>query len=50
MFDSGLVFVLLGKESLKGSVVLKAVQSLLDEFANVFPNDLLEGLPSLRDI
>ena len=50
MFDSGLVFVLLGKESSKGCVVPEAVQSLLDEFANVFPKDLPEGLPPLRDI
>ena len=50
MFDSGLVFVLLGKESSKGSVVPEAMQSLLDEFANVFPSDLLEGLLPLRDI
>ena len=42
--------VLLGKESSKGSVVPEAVQSLLDEFANVFPNDLPEELPPLRDI
>ena len=47
MFDSGLVFVLLGKESSKGSVVPEAVQSLLDEFANVFPKDLSDGLPPL---
>ena len=26
------------------------MQSLLDEFANVFPNGLPEGLPPLRDI
>ena len=45
MFDSGLVFILLGKESSKGSVVPEAVKSLLDEFANVFPNDLPQGLP-----
>ncbi|XP_030964692.1 uncharacterized protein LOC115985950 [Quercus lobata] len=44
IFDSGLVFVLLGKESSMGSVVPEAVQSLLDEFANVFPSDLPEGL------
>ena len=50
MLDSGLVFVLLGKESSKGSVVPEAVQSLLDEFANVFRNDLPEGLLPLRDI
>ena len=50
MFDLGLVFVLLGKESSKGSVVSEAVKSLLDEFANVFPNDLPEELPPLRDI
>ena len=47
MFDSGLVFVLLGKESSKGSVVLEVVKSLLNEFANLFPNDLPEGLPPL---
>ena len=50
MFDLGLMFVLLGKESSKGNVVPEAVQSLLDEFANVFPNDLPEELPPLRDI
>ena len=47
MFDLGLVFVLLGKESSKGSVVPEAVKSLLDEFTNLFPNDLPEGLPPL---
>ena len=40
IFDLGLVFVLLGKESSKGSVVPEAVKSLLYEFANVFPNYL----------
>ena len=50
MFDLGLVFVLLGKESSKGSVELGTVKSLLDEFANVFPKDLPDGLPPLRDI
>ena len=50
MFDSRLVFVLLGNESSKDSVAPEAVQFLLDEFANVFPNDLLEGLLPLRDI
>ena len=50
MFSSGLVFVLLGNESSKGSVVLGAVKYLLDEFANIFPNDLPEGLLPLRDI
>ena len=50
MFDSGLVFVLLGKESSKGSVILGVVKSLLDEFTNVFPNVLPEGLQPLRDI
>ena len=50
MFDSGSMFVLLGNESSKGSVVPEVMQFLLDEFANVFPNDLPEGLPPLRDI
>ena len=50
MFDLGLVFVLLGKESSKGSVVLGTVKSLLDEFENVFPNVLPKGLPPLQDI
>ena len=50
MFNLGLVFVLLGKESSKGSVVPEAVQSLLDEFTNVFHNDLPKGLLPLRGI
>ena len=41
------MFVLLGKENSKGSVVPEVVKSLLDEFANLFPNDLPEGLPPL---
>ena len=44
------MFVLLGNESSKGSILPEVVKSLLDEFANVFLNDLSEGLPPLRNI
>lgn len=29
--------------------MLKPVKGLLEDFANVFPEELLEGLPHLRD-
>lgn len=48
MMDSGIVYLLLGKESSQ-SVVPESVRGLLEEFANVFPKELLEELPPLRD-
>jgi hypothetical protein len=42
------VYLLLGKESSQ-SVVPESIRGLLEEFANVFPKELLEELPPLRD-
>jgi hypothetical protein len=50
MLASGIVFVFLGKESSKGGVAPEPIRGLLEELVSVFPKDLPEGLPPLRDI
>ncbi|GJW84127.1 putative nucleotidyltransferase, ribonuclease H [Tanacetum coccineum] len=44
------VFVLIGKEVAKDSEILEAITPLLEEFSDVFPDELRDGLPPLRDI
>ncbi|GKA95170.1 putative nucleotidyltransferase, ribonuclease H [Tanacetum coccineum] len=44
------VFVLIGKEVAKDSEIPKAMIPLLKEFFDVFPNELPDRLPPLRDI
>ncbi|GKG05971.1 hypothetical protein Tco_0326057 [Tanacetum coccineum] len=44
------VFVLIGKEVAKDSKIPEAVIPLLEEFSDVFPNELPDGLTPLRDI
>ncbi|GKC76647.1 putative reverse transcriptase domain-containing protein [Tanacetum coccineum] len=44
------VFVLIRKEVAKDSKIPVAMIPLLEEFSNVFPDELLDGLPPLRDI
>ncbi|KAI3505911.1 hypothetical protein L1887_28248 [Cichorium endivia] len=44
------VFVLIGKEVTQGVVIPDAMVPLLEEFADVFPSELPDGLPPLRDI
>ncbi|GJX98929.1 putative reverse transcriptase domain-containing protein [Tanacetum coccineum] len=44
------VFVLIGKEVAKDSKIPEAMIPLLKEFYNVFPDELPDGLPPLRDI
>lgn len=46
----GEIFVLLGKEVAKEVEIPEAMVPLLKEFADVFPNELPDGLPPLRDI
>nr|KAJ0225478.1 hypothetical protein LSAT_V11C100042380 [Lactuca sativa] len=46
----GEIFVLLGKEVAKEVEIHEAMVPLLKEFADVFPNELPDGLPPLRDI
>ncbi|GJU61710.1 putative reverse transcriptase domain-containing protein [Tanacetum coccineum] len=44
------VFVLIGKEVAKDSKIPEAMIPLLEEFSDVFPDELPDGLPPLRDI
>jgi hypothetical protein len=44
------VYLLYGKECNATKIVPEAVTGLLDEFADVFPKDLLEELPPFHDI
>ncbi|GJY62511.1 putative nucleotidyltransferase, ribonuclease H [Tanacetum coccineum] len=44
------VFVLIGKEVAKDSEIPEAMIPLLEEFLDVFPDELPDGLPPLRDI
>ncbi|XP_052291811.1 uncharacterized protein LOC127900665 [Citrus sinensis] len=44
------VYILLGKESNGDSKILEAVTPILAEFQDLFPNELPQGLPPLRDI
>jgi hypothetical protein len=50
MLDADQVYLLFGKECSPMKIVPKAVTGLLEEFADVFPKDLPEELPLLRDI
>ncbi|GKD00193.1 hypothetical protein Tco_1170467, partial [Tanacetum coccineum] len=44
------VFVLIGKEVAKDSEIPKAMIPLLEDFLDVFPDELPDGLPPLLDI
>ncbi|GJR51282.1 putative nucleotidyltransferase, ribonuclease H [Tanacetum coccineum] len=44
------IFVLIGKEVAKDSKIPEAMIPLLKEFSDVFPDELPDGLPPLRDI
>ncbi|KAH9652366.1 Endonuclease [Citrus sinensis] len=44
------VYILLEKESNGGSKIPEAVTPILAEFQDLFPNELPQGLPPLRDI
>ncbi|XP_076900242.1 uncharacterized protein LOC143554355 [Bidens hawaiensis] len=44
------VFVLIGKPVPEEFEISEAMIPLLEEFSDVFPNELLDGLPPLRDI
>ncbi|XP_059436563.1 uncharacterized protein LOC132169560 [Corylus avellana] len=50
MLASKVVYVLLGKEDDTLEAVPEAAKGLVEEFADVFPVELLEELPPLRDI
>jgi hypothetical protein len=50
MLDANQIYLLYGKECSPMKIVPEAVTDLLEEFVDVFPKDLPEELPPLRDI
>jgi hypothetical protein len=50
MLDANQVYLLYGKECSPMKIVPEAITGLLKKFADVFPKDLPEELPPLRDI
>lgn len=48
--DSGYVYILLGKETNTEAAIPDKAQALIEEFNDVFPTELPDGLPPLRDI
>jgi hypothetical protein len=50
MLSSKVVYLLLNKESSKEEELPEEVKKLIDEFGDVFPEELHNELPSLRDI
>ena len=50
MTDTGIVYLLVVKEQQQNGDVIDSVMDLIDEFKNVFPEELPCGLPPLRDI
>ncbi|XP_076924082.1 uncharacterized protein LOC143586410 [Bidens hawaiensis] len=48
--DAEMVFVLIGKEVSEETEIPEAMAPLFDEFVDVFPDELPDGLPPLRDI
>ncbi|XP_076905920.1 uncharacterized protein LOC143561833 [Bidens hawaiensis] len=48
--DAYTVFVLLGREVSEKTKIPEAMAPLFDEFVDVFPDELPDGLPPLRDI
>ena len=48
--DMGTIYVLVGKENRGEMLVPDAIDPLIAWYDDVFPEDLLDGLPLLRDI
>ena len=48
--ESGVVYVLIGRMEVEAGTIPSSVEPLLQEFGDVFPAELLENLPPLRDI
>ena len=46
--EAGINYALVGKEDIKPQMVPKIVQGSLDQFINVMPTELPDGLPPLR--
>ncbi|XP_034892461.1 uncharacterized protein [Populus alba] len=48
--ESGVVYVLIGKMEAENGIIPSSVEPLLQEFEDLFPTELPETLPPLRDI
>jgi hypothetical protein len=48
--ESGMVYILIGRMEVEDSIIPDSVEPLLQEFGDVFPAELPESLPPLRDI
>jgi len=48
--ESGVAYILIGRMEVEDSIIPGSVEPLLQEFGDVFPAELLENLPPLRDI
>jgi hypothetical protein len=48
--ESGVVYVLIGRMEVENGTIPSSVEPLLQEFGDVFPAELPENLPLLRDI
>ena len=48
--DAEVVYMLLGKEMVECNNIPEEVVPLINEFSDVFPDELPDGLPPLRDI
>ena len=48
--ESGIVYVIIGKMEAENSIIPSSVEPLLQEFGDIFPAELSETLPPLRDI
>ena len=47
--EAGIIYALVRKEDIKPQMVPKCVQGLLDQFINVMPTGLPDGLTSFKE-
>ncbi|KAA8538926.1 hypothetical protein F0562_025618 [Nyssa sinensis] len=50
MSDTGIVYILIAKESIEDGEIPKSMKGLIDEYDDVFPDKLAAELPPLWDV